>query len=96
MIHDTWTLNGIARYAETILQRMDGEAIVHLSSVLFAMSICVSGCIKGIEKNCWTIWHSQRRLELRTTTAPSALGERDGRVKCFQQQQPDGNQRTVQ
>jgi hypothetical protein len=66
----------------------------------FKCSICdVHLCVRlhqGYRKNCWTIWHSQRRLELRTTTAPSAPGERDGRVECFRQQQQDGNQRTVQ
>jgi hypothetical protein len=31
----------------------------------------------GFQKNCWTLWHSQRRLEPRVTTRPGRESDND-------------------
>jgi hypothetical protein len=61
----------------------------HRSS--FQCSMCsVHLCVRlhhGFRKNCWTIWHTQRRLELRVTAAPSTSGDKDRTNGSSQEQQ---------
>jgi hypothetical protein len=51
---------------------------------------------QGIRKNCWTIWHTHRRIELRVTNAPAQSGENDCNEGTAWKPEQVAGERTVQ